>query len=346
VIPTTSSKLVYFRLLVIKTIKWLKEIRMKKTFRFALSTLAVFTFTLAFASLAQAQATRTWVSGVGNDADPCSRTAPCKTYAGAQSKTLTNGEISTLDPGGYGTINISKSLTIDGTTGAGFGSILASGTVGVTINLTTTTTTDPQQRVTLRNLSINGPGSCVAPCVGTITGTRGINILKATDVHVENVTIENFTTSGIRIAATASTNLYVKDSSIYRSGVGLSATTTVGFAVASVKNCRIEDNTTGVEALANGFITISDSSINANGDGLKASASGAAINAIRNVLAHNTGAAINASIAGATIRAVSNQIFSNTTGINAVGTVSTDGQNRNAGNATPGAPNGGLITIH
>src|ERR671925_1109954 len=77
---------------------------------------------------AHAQATRTWVSGVGDDANPCSRTAPCKTFAGAISKTATGGEINTLDPAGYGGVTITKAITIDGGTGSGWASILASGT--------------------------------------------------------------------------------------------------------------------------------------------------------------------------------------------------------------------------
>ena len=63
-------------------------------------------------SLAHAQATRTWVSGVGDDANPCSRTAPCKTFAGAISKTAAGGEINVLDPGGFGAVTITKSITI------------------------------------------------------------------------------------------------------------------------------------------------------------------------------------------------------------------------------------------
>src|ERR1700704_1990889 len=106
-------------------------------FRFALkiSTIAIFMF--AFASLAQAQATRTWVSGVGDDANPCSRTAPCKTFAGAISKTANCGEIDALDPGGYGAVTITKGIKIDGGGGeAGqVASILTAGGVpGVTVN--------------------------------------------------------------------------------------------------------------------------------------------------------------------------------------------------------------------
>src|SRR2546425_12869820 len=74
-----------------------RRLQMNK-FRFTIKLLAIATFLFAFASMAQAQATRTWVSGVGDDANPCSRTAPCKTFAGAISKTATNGEIDCLDP--------------------------------------------------------------------------------------------------------------------------------------------------------------------------------------------------------------------------------------------------------
>src|SRR5712691_8776960 len=98
----------------------------------ALRALLFVAITLAFSALAQAQATRTWVSGVGDDVNPCSRTAPCKTWAGAISKTAVGGEIDAIDPGGFGTVTITKSITIDG---AGtLASILAAGTNGVNVN--------------------------------------------------------------------------------------------------------------------------------------------------------------------------------------------------------------------
>src|SRR6478609_6317986 len=83
------------------------------------------------AAPAQAQATRTWVSGVGDDANPCSRTAPCKTFAGAISKTAAGGVISVLDPGGFGAVTITKSITIDGT--GGYASITNTATNGIII---------------------------------------------------------------------------------------------------------------------------------------------------------------------------------------------------------------------
>src|SRR3979409_511309 len=99
------------------------------------------------ASPAQAQASRTWVSGVGDDANPCSRTAPCKTCAGAISKTAVGGEINCIDPGGFGALTITKSMTIDcvGTNG----SVLVSGTAGITIS-------GAGISVILRNLNIVG----------------------------------------------------------------------------------------------------------------------------------------------------------------------------------------------
>src|ERR1041384_6492361 len=127
--------------------------------RIALLAIAAgFVVPLMATAPAHAQATRTWVSGVGDDVNPCSRTAPCKTFAGAISKTAAGGEINCLDPGGFGAVTITKSITIDGTHGAGFGSILPSGTNGVNIN-DSATATPGTIKVRLRSLSIQGAGT-------------------------------------------------------------------------------------------------------------------------------------------------------------------------------------------
>src|SRR5947209_137238 len=122
----------------------------------------------AMTTAAQAQATRTWVSGTGDDVNPCSRTAPCKTFAGAISKTADCGEIDALDPAGYGTITITKGIKIDGGGGeAGqVASILASGVPGVSVSNSSATC----HFVVLRNLDINGIQS----------GTTGVNITSST----------------------------------------------------------------------------------------------------------------------------------------------------------------------
>src|SRR5947209_20083296 len=103
------------------------------------------------AAPANAQATRTWVSGVGDDANPCSRTAPCKTFAGAISKTAPAGEINVLDPGGFGAVTITKSITIRSDhIEAG---VLVSGTNGIVISA------GPNDRIVLEGLDIEGLGT-------------------------------------------------------------------------------------------------------------------------------------------------------------------------------------------
>src|ERR1700758_5141455 len=116
---------------------------------------------------AYAQASRTWVSGVGDDANPCSRTAPCKTFAGAISKTATGGEINCLDPGGFGAVTITKAITID--CSEIFGSVLVSGTNGIIVNAA-------GAKVILRNLDIQGIG----------TGLTGVLVLAAADVVIDH----------------------------------------------------------------------------------------------------------------------------------------------------------------
>ena len=120
-----------------------------------------------------AQATRTWVSGVGDDANPCVRTAPCKTFAGAISKTAAGGEINCIDPGGFGAVTITKSITID--CGATLGSVLAALTNGINVNGASIT-------VNLRNLSINGVGN----------GLIGINFISGNSLTLTNVNVMNF----------------------------------------------------------------------------------------------------------------------------------------------------------
>jgi len=158
------------------------------------------------ASSAHAQATRTWVSGVGDDANPCSRTAPCKTFAGAISKTARGGEISVLDPGGFGNVTITKSITINGTPGAGYGSILVpAASTGVIINITDPA--DTRRVVRLKWLDINGAGTAA-------NGVRILSSLPGSSVVIENTNIDGFTARGISDERTAGGKLVVTDTTI------------------------------------------------------------------------------------------------------------------------------------
>src|ERR1700759_696034 len=140
--------------------------------------LAVALFALMWVAPAQAQATRTWISGVGDDANPCSRTAPCKTFAGAISKTAAGGEIACLDPGGFGTVTTTKTITLDcgGGMSGQVGAILASGTPGITVN-------GAGVVVKIRNMTLNGISGL---------GTRRINFRQGATLVVEHVAMFRF----------------------------------------------------------------------------------------------------------------------------------------------------------
>jgi hypothetical protein len=133
-------------------------------------------------SSAQAQATRTWISGVGDDVNPCSRTAPCHTFPGAISKTAPGGEIDTLDPGGFGAVTVVKAITL-ADEGVGEGGILVAGTNGITVNCST----DPNCVVIVRGLQIDGGPA------GISNSLSGIRFIAGKALEVQNCAIRNFT---------------------------------------------------------------------------------------------------------------------------------------------------------
>src|SRR5476649_276751 len=116
-----------------------------------LAIVAGILFPLLASVPANAQATRTWVSGVGDDVNPCSRTAPCKTFAGAISKTSASGEINCIDPGGFGALTITKAITIS--CEAGTAGVLVAGTNAFTISA------GANDVIYLKGLDIEGVGS-------------------------------------------------------------------------------------------------------------------------------------------------------------------------------------------
>lgn len=232
---------------------------------------------------AHAQATRTWVSGVGDDVNPCSRTAPCKTFAGAISKTFINGEINCLDPGGFGAITITKSITIDCT--GTFGSILAAGTTGVTINIAVSAN-DPFRTVRLRGLSINGTGA--SGSVGTRTGLRGIRILSASVVQVEDVVISDFSQQGIvDTRSLGAAKLFIRNTVIRNTtGNGISASATGGANAVIIDNVHTISTAFGIAATTGNNVSIVRSVFSGNTTGVEAD-SGATMNIDSSVMNHN-----------------------------------------------------------
>jgi hypothetical protein len=263
--------------------------KIRYTFNFLVFTVAV----LISASLANAQATRTWVSGVGDDVNPCSRTAPCKTFAGAISKTASGGEINAIDPGGFGALTVTKSITVDG---AGtMASTLASLTTGFIINAAGI-------NVTIRNISINGAGN----------GIDGIRFLQGTSLLVENVTIGNFTGIGIKWApSTADGTLTVKNTTISHCTLGaVSMVNTSGFGRGMIFNSSFHKSLFGVKAGSLTGISVSDSTANGCTDGFLGDGGQAQMNLQRVNASHNTtGVKVNN---GAAVRVSYSQISNNT----------------------------------
>ena len=290
-----------------------------KMIRF-LSTAAL---VLGFSTAAHAQATRTWVSGVGDDVNPCSRTAPCKTFAGAISKTATCGEISVLDPGGFGAVTITKGITINGTgTLAG---ILAANVTGVIVNAPATDT------VILRDISING--AC--------NGLNGIRYLAGKVLMVDHCWIYNFRGNpgrGIDVALTAAGKLKVIDSVIENVlEDGIHTSITAGQLTATIDRTRIMNcDQDGIDTTGNTRGAFSNCLITHNTTtGIKASATNSLLNVDDTQISFSSVGL--QSIAGSAIRVSDSIIAQNATGLNPNGgTIDSFQGNSLIGNTAPG----------
>lgn len=297
--------------------------------KFGFKTLFLITLALALPLLVSAQATRTWVSGVGDDVNPCSRTAPCKTFAGAISKTATNGEINCLDPAGYGAVTITKSITIDCEDTQG--SILASGVTGIVINITNAA--DAKKAVKIRGITINGAGS-------TLTA-NGIRILAANTVVIEDGVIDGFQTHGISIETTSGTPRIVVDRMSIRSvnGNGINAFITGGTVNLSVSNSTIASTATGVNLSSNTKAAVRTSNLVNNTTGALAFQADLSLSDCL-ISGNTTGIT---SSTGGVVRILSNVVTSNGTGLSSTGgSILSGGNNLIDGNTTNGGPTGFL----
>jgi hypothetical protein len=294
---------------------------------------AVAMWTLGTPAL-RAQATRTWVSGVGDDVNPCSRTAPCKTFAGAISKTAAGGEINVIDPAGYGGVTITKSITING--GGSFASVLVSGTNGIIVNV------GASDVVTIRNVSINGLG----------TGLSGIKMLGSGSLFVENVDIHQFADKGIDFQPTGAAQLFVTNAAIRNTGGGILLKPAVGISVtAQVRDSVLEQNVYGIRAEDRASISIERCTVagNLNNGLLAISASQAAQMTIDSSIASNNrnpssnSSGIQSNGVLSTIRISNVVVTNNDIGLTlAGGSVASWGNNKIAGNTVNGAPNSSL----
>ena len=299
-------------------------------FRFTFKFLALAILMFASVSIAQAQASRTWVSGVGDDVNPCSRTAPCKTFAGAISKTAACGEIDALDPGGYGAVTITKSITLDGT--GTFASILASLVTGITINAAATDV------ITIRGISING----------FCNGLRAMNILQAKTVNIEDCVMFRFAGPGILVNESSDLQLNIRNTVVRdNTGAGLDMTTSSSVVKFTISNCSFIGNNHGIHAKSRTQGTV-DNSVMANNTTNGVFADATAGNGIVRIwnsqISSNGGNGVRAgNVGGGTsvVQIAQSQVNTNTGNGALVGTggiIETFGNNSILGNGTNGCP--------
>ncbi|MEI9990627.1 MAG: hypothetical protein WDM86_11365 [Rhizomicrobium sp.] len=302
---------------------------------------------LLFAAPANAQATRTWVSGVGDDANPCSRTAPCKTFAGAISKTAVNGEINCLDPGGFGSVTITKSIALvcDFTEGG----ITNPSTPGITVNAAGAI-------VYLTGLDIEGIAA----------GTNGINFIQGAVLHVEHCKIRGNNAAGstvgygIRFAPATAASLYVADTIIADNGSGSGGTATgaaIGIVLPAGGSANVVLDRVRMEANTNGFYadttattgaginaTITDSVSSGGYVGVLATGT-TPVNVMVDHTAITNSGGYGLLALGGTIRVGNSTITGNATSVlGAGGTVSSYGDNKIDANTTNTLP--GTIPLH
>jgi hypothetical protein len=282
--------------------------------RFRILLPALVLLALALPSVASAQATRTWVSGVGDDVNPCSRTAPCKTFAGAISKTASGGIINAIDDGGFGALTITKPITVDG--GRHTAGMLASGGINA-INVNA----GVNDKVVLRNLNIEGNG--------TTLGLNGIRITQARSVRITNTRIGNFSRSGIALESNlgTTTKVVANHNDIYDNG-GNGVTIAPGnLATANVtlRNNDIENNTCGIVGTTFGMNNLFATNCGTAAPGVNTGTS--RINAFNNEVSSNSDHGVLSR--GGAVRLSGNTITLNEPGIGALdgGTLLSYGNN-------------------
>lgn len=315
-----------------------------KIFVVLAATLAIFNFS----SPSYAQATRTWVSGVGDDVNPCSRTAPCKTFAGAISKTAANGEINCLDPGGFGAVTITKSITLDCT--GTMGSILNSGTTGITINDGFTGAPNTIE-VILRGLSIDGGGST--------PGLNGIRFVSGRSLVLEDVFVQNQTGgNGISIQPAGSAEFYAENVTVTDGAGGiLLQPTGAGNLRAALHNVRSQNNSgTGIRIDSSNSTStfgtaavIDEGNISGNADGILVVSTVAGRDSLAMITNTNfsaqSGTGLSTNGPSSQARIAGSTITRNAVGVSTVngGAILSYGTNRLDANSVDGAFTGAII---
>jgi hypothetical protein len=297
---------------------------MKAVRFFALILVFLFSATIVSAQ------TRTWVSGVGDDLNPCSRTAPCKTFPGAFSKTAMNGMINVIDPGAFSTVTITKSITIDG--GPFMAGMLGAGTTSATINITDFVA-DPNATVVLRNLDMEGGN----------TGLRGVRILSAKKVILENCKIFGYRGNpgvGIEVVTSvAGLQIELRNCTIHGNlaqGIKITGAAN-GATILNVDNTSILQNgASAIDLVSNAKATVGSSTLSENGSaGFFAEAASTDGDISFTKINHNIIGV--SSLNGASVRLYNSTVTHNNTSVSASG-VQSHGNNAVVNNTTNTLP--------
>jgi hypothetical protein len=306
--------------------------------RFSARILLALLVSATLSTAAHAQATRTWVSGVGDDVNPCSRTAPCKTFAGAISKTAAGGEINVLDAGAFGVVTITKSISIINN---GFqAGVLGAGTNAIIINAAAT------DNVVLRGLDIEG----------VTTGFNGIRFLQGASLTVQDCTINGFKSAnagagnGIDFEPSGASELYVIDTVIHNNGSAAAGSgilikpSGTGSAKVVLTNVNVENNNAGVRSDAFATtgainVTIKGGSVSGNTNAGIIAVFGGSQNQVMvdGTVASNNAFGVRAD--NGTLRFGNMAVTGNATGLSAVngGVLSSYGNNQVDGNTADGS---------
>ena len=317
---------------------------MKRTILLAFIALAM--CFCAMSSQAQAQATRTWVSGVGDDVNPCSRTAPCKTFAGAVSKTADCGEIDALDPAGYGAVTLTKGIKLDG--GGGEAGQVASILVG-----------SGQNAIVINNSSVACNFNVIRnlDLQGVKIGNNGINVVSGGRLSLENVDIENFANLCIDFEPVSTPMSLV----IYNTNMEQCANGGIKAGGAAGVRVNIEKSTiskmgfagngpgigTGIESVPTSFVNAHNSMIANNlGGGAEATGSGAKLSLDLTTISNNQGFGVHSGNMALVLMSNDSVFWNNGTGILADGSAQllTGNNNSLGGNTTDGTRTGLLTT--
>ena len=255
--------------------------------------IAVLVLSFVLVPVVHAQSQRTFVSSTGNDANPCSRTAPCRNFPAAIAAVASGGEVVVLDSAGYGAFTVNSSVAITAPDGV-YGGVTGFAGAAITINASGGT-------VALHGLTVNGLGA-----------DTGIDVSAVSSLHVENCALSSFTGNALHFAVTGGALYVVNTSARNTSNSGFGISANGGFVRATLDHCRSHENAYGVQASATSGgttqLVIRDSLITRNLNGIVSSS--ADVNVKNCVVSYSTTAA---QTFGTGSMSVGSSMFSNDT---------------------------------